>query len=127
MKKRWFYLGLLLVAVVISLVQGYASWVNREAFAKNYITWSQNHPFSPLDFYGGFWIGVTATLLIFAWFSVREAKRFEDGLKGGDGGPSNDGGGGRKIRLPMSRKVVAIDDFRKAPTDGRIHMGVVSA
>ena len=115
--------------VAIALLQGYAmlgsDTVSRSAISR---MGQKTHPFSPLDFVGGMFIGGMISVIIIL-ISLRESFRFEREIKkdGDDQGPKGSGGGQRQIRLPMSRKVVSIKDFRKTPTDGHIHREMLPA
>ncbi|MSU45102.1 MAG: hypothetical protein EXS47_00495 [Candidatus Zambryskibacteria bacterium] len=122
----------LLVVVLLSSLKGYMAWKAAPALAAQYIAYNQTHPMSWLDFGLGVAMTAVTMMVLFVAISLRESLRFERAFeKGGGGDPptGHDGGGAQKkiVRLPMSRKVVEIGDWRKVPTDGHIHRGAVPA
>ncbi len=117
----------LLVVVGIIAMIGYQSYKTAPIVAPEIDQFNRTHPFSPIDAALGAVAGVMMTLVLFVGFSLYEARRFEEEL-GSGGGPDDSGGGApRSIRMPMSRKVVSMNDFRRAPTDGRVHREAVLA
>ena len=110
------------IMAVFFAFYGYVIWKAAPATSVRYIEWGKTHPFSLLDFIGRAFIGAMFVGVIFIGLSLLEARRFEKSIPPGDE-PDGSGGGRQKklIRLPMSRKVVSIDDWRKTPTDWRIH------
>jgi hypothetical protein len=123
-----FVIGIVII-VSISLLQGYMSWKAGPAVAKQYIAYNQTHPMSWLDFGLGAALMFLTMMVVFVGISLYESHRFDKTVGGGtEGGPQGSGDGGQRkklVRLPMSRKVVDIGDWRKAPTDGHIHRGAV--
>jgi|GEM_PF-6406311 hypothetical protein len=76
-------------------------------------------PFSPLDFWGGVVLGAMSMCMLIGialLWPLRKALDEDPGPKGGGTPPR------RKIPMPLIGKVVSIEDFRKTPTDGQIHM-----
>jgi len=122
LKNRKFVVCLLLfVGYWVFMIK--ASYQSGPVLAEKMIAYNKSNPFSWFDFLGGaFMMFLLMTLFVIGhgvYFSIREERRNK----------SNDpegGNGGWKIQLPILKKVVSITDFKKIPTNGRIHMGTVS-
>lgn len=70
---------------------------------KRMVLFLREHPFSPLDFLMGFMLATSIFMVLYIW----ETKRFNREVRRGDG----DGGG--TARLPLSRKVIPIEEVRR--------------
>lgn len=68
------------------------------------------NPVSWIDVFLGFFIGVMLVVIIFMFESFRFSRQVERNTSGPDGG-------GGKVRLPMSRKVISIAEFKKLNPD----------
>jgi hypothetical protein len=110
--------------VLAMLVCAGANWyMTREAMrtlAPQIVAYNKAHPVNWLDVGLGALAMFLIMMMLFLVTTLRETRRFEKDI---DPGPDDTGGHGglRTVRLPLSRKVIAIDQFRKTPTDGRIH------
>jgi CDP-diglyceride synthetase len=123
LKNRKFVISSLLF-VSFWAFQVYASYNAGPVLAKKMIAYNQSNPFSWFDFLGGALSMFLVMTLFIIGHSLYFSARAERRNKSGDPG---DGGGGWNIQLPILKKVVSITDFKKIPTNGRIHMGTAEA
>ncbi len=119
--KAGLYLALF---AVLYFIYVYMTWDARQELAKQWIALG---PINWIDFGFGAFFTFMVMMMIFVGISLRESIRFERALEkdgpSGPGGPSS-GGAPRRVRLPMSRKVVSIDEFRKIPpANDHLHRG----
>lgn len=116
--------------ILMTTFYGYLSYKAAPELATKIVAYNHAHPLNWVDVGLGAVITFITMTMIFVGISLFESIRFEREFEknsrgpGGSGGTS--GGGNRKVRIPMSRKIISIDDFRKAPPiNDRLHRGFV--
>lgn len=99
----------------------YSSYESGPILAEKMIAYNKSNPFSWFDFLGGafmMFLMMVVAIIGHGLYTTRENRQNDPGDKGGNGD--------WKIPLPILKKVISISDFKKIPTDGRIHMGTAS-
>lgn len=108
--------------VVLQGLYFYLTWDARVELSRKWIALG---PINWIDFGAGAFVMFLVLMMAFVWMSLREADRFERDLGGDDGGSSGSSGGGKRVRLPMSRKVIDINTWE--PPKGQYHRGITAS
>lgn len=113
---------------ILLLVYGYVTYGAVQKSMPTIIAYNKAHPVNWVDVGLGAIAGILTAMIAIIAVSFFEIRRFERSVEKNDPGDDPDGGGGgaKTVRMPMSRKLVTLKNWRKVPTDGRIHRGSLS-
>ncbi len=105
----------------------YGVWVymTRDGHQKVAEQWMALGPINWVDFGAGAVIMFLTMMTGFVALSLFETRRFKDEIDGGDGSGGSGGGTPKRVRMPMSIKVIDIKSWKPPP--GQYHRGTAEA
>jgi hypothetical protein len=108
------------LALALCVLYVYLTWDSAHVVARQWIALG---PIRWIDFASGAFVMFIVMLALFVGITLRETDRFDREFGGGSG-PAGGSGGAKRIRMPLSKKVIDIKTWQ--PPDGRYHRGVAA-